>query len=172
MTGRILEDKIKKYTGLFSGNIISKTINNVFFPEICSSCGEINEGFLCRKCRNDISEIKKISCNLCGAPFISDEQKFSASFSCSTAMSDKLFSGKQNLKIEPVLNNINASAKDNTGCVYCSEKGYNFYMLRSFGIYTGILKKLIIKFKYKKIYTLAPILNNFLKKTFEQSLFL
>jgi competence protein ComFC len=39
-------------------------------------------------------------------------------------------------------------------------------MLRSFGLYRDILKKLIVKFKYGKIYTLAPVLNSFLKKTY------
>jgi competence protein ComFC len=168
-TGRILKDKIKKYLNPFSGNIINKTINNIFFPEICSSCGEVNESFLCEKCRQSIIEIKNISCHFCGAPFISDKKKFPISSGSAISISNELFSKKQNPEIKFGFNKIDTKEKNNPGCPVCRECGYNFYMLRSFGPYRGILKKLIIKFKYGKIYTLAPVLTSFLKKAYVEN---
>lgn len=143
-----------------------QAINNIFFPEICSSCGEINESFLCERCRQSIIEIKNISCRLCGAPFVSDKQKFQVNYDRTISRSNELFLKKQNPKINLNFNKINTEEKDNESCPACRECGYNFYRLRSFGLYKGILKKLIIKFKYGKIYTLAPVLNSFLKKTY------
>ena len=143
-----------------------RVINNVLFPEICSFCGEINESFLCEKCRRRILEIKNISCNFCGAPFISEKQTYSVNSNFDISLPDEVLLKKQNPKISPCFNKIDNKEKDGEGCLYCREYGYNFYRLRSFGLYKGILKKLIIKFKYAKIYTLAPILNSFLKKTY------
>ena len=146
-----------------------QAINNIFFPEICSSCGEVNEGFLCGKCRDDIIEIKKISCNFCGAPLIQDNKKSPVINSCNNLLPAKLFSKKQNPEINFESDKI-STAENNTGCAACRECGYSFYILRSFGIYSGVLKKLIIKFKYNKIYTLAPVLNSFLKKSYIENL--
>src|SRR5665647_846707 len=119
-----------------------QAINNIFFPEICSSCGEINESFLCEKCRRSIAEIKNISCPFCGAPFVSDNETSSLNYERAVLFPTR------------------------ADCPVCRDSAYSFYRLRSFGLYKGILKKLIIKFKYAKIYTLAPILNSFLKKAY------
>jgi competence protein ComFC len=121
---------------------------------------------LCEKCREGIIEIKTISCNFCGAPLIQDKEKSPVMSNGNNLLPDELFLKKQNPEINPALNKINTAGKNNTGCAACRECGYSFYMLRSFGIYSGVLKKLIIKFKYNKIYTLAPVLNSFLKKSY------
>ena len=143
-----------------------QAINNIFFPEICSSCGEINDGFLCEKCRNSIIEIKKISCHLCGAPFVSDKHEFPSNDKSSFLLSDELFQKSQNPKINPKLQKICHPKKDYKCCRSCRDGDYSFHKLRSFGLYTGVLKKLIIKFKYRRIFTLAPVLNGFLKKVY------
>ena len=122
-----------------------QAINNIFFPEICSSCGEIGESFLCQKCRRKIAQIKNISCSFCGAPFTSDI-------------------GKPSLNCESTV-----LLPPSAGCPACRDFSYNFYKLRSFGLYKGVLKKLIIKFKYSKIWTLAPVLNSFLKKAYMEN---
>ena len=122
-----------------------QAINNIFFPEICSSCGEINESFLCEKCRRSIAEIKNIFCPFCGAPFVSDNETSSLNYERAVLFPTR------------------------ADCPVCRDSAYSFYRLRSFGLYSGILKKLIIKFKYQKIYTLAPVLNSFLKKAYAEN---
>ncbi|MHB1348042.1 MAG: double zinc ribbon domain-containing protein, partial [Candidatus Humimicrobiaceae bacterium] len=143
-----------------------QAINNIFFPEICSSCEEINEGLLCEKCRNSIIEIKKISCHWCGAPFVSDIHEFPSNDKSSFLLSDELFQKSQNPKIDPKNQKICTPKKIHKYCPSCRDGGYSFHKLRSFGLYTGVLKKLIIKFKYSRIFTLAPVLNGFLKKVY------
>ena len=143
-----------------------QAINNIFFPEICSSCGEINESFLCENCRRSITEIKYISCPFCGAPFVSDVQTSSLNWSPAVLLSGKVLPKKEIPKINTGLSKIKNKEKNVAGCPACRENKYNFYKLRSFGLYKGVLKKLIIKFKYSKIYTLAPVLNSFLKKAY------
>jgi len=154
---------------LFSGNTISKTVNNVFFPEICSSCGEINEGFLCEKCRKAVIEIKKVTCRFCGAPFKSDKQEFPINCNNAVSFPNALFSNFQNTKVNPGFSKIQSQKRNVGSCPECRECGYEFFRLRSFGLYRGILKKIIIKFKYGRIYTLAPVLNSFLKKAYTEN---
>lgn len=151
---------------MFSGNLINKTVNNVFFPEICSSCGEINEGLLCEKCRKDVIEIKKITCQFCGAPFITDKQKFPINYNNAVSFPNALSSNIQNLKVDPGFSKIQIPKINVESCPSCRECGYEFLRLRSFGLYRGILKKIIIKFKYGRIYSLAPVLSSFLKNSF------
>ncbi len=148
-----------------------QAINNIFSPEICSSCGDINEGFLCEKCRRSIAEIKNISCNLCGAPFTVNKEPSSTKGNSGGLLSDEVISKKQALKTNPDLNNAGNNDKKKAGCPVCRDSEYSFYRLRSFGIYSGILKELIIKFKYRKIYTLAPVLTGFLKKAYLENYF-
>jgi len=82
---------------------------------------------------------------------------------------EEVFSEKQALKVNPDLRKANNSKKNMAGCPVCRESQYSFFRLRSFGLYSGILKKLIIKFKYRKIYTLAPVLTGFLKKAYMEN---
>jgi len=51
-------------------------------------------------------------------------------------------------------------------CSFCKDKHFNFYKLRSFGQYEGLLKKLIISFKYYKIYTISSELAGFFEEMF------
>jgi competence protein ComFC len=146
-----------------------QAINNIFFPEICSSCGEINEGFLCEKCRSKIAEIKNISCSFCGAPFISDSREYPLNCEQTALLPGIIFSKNETLQINFCPGEINNKEKNSTGCPVCRECDYYFYKLRSFGLYKGVLKKLVIKFKYSKIYTLAPLLNSFLKKAYAEN---
>ncbi|HAJ95988.1 MAG TPA: hypothetical protein DCP02_07125 [Actinobacteria bacterium] len=62
---------------------------------------------------------------------------------------------------------------DNTGheeniCSFCRTGDYNFTAHRSFAIYGGNMKKIIKKFKYKKIYNLKDVLIGFLSDVYEE----
>jgi len=124
---------------------------------------------LCEKCRKAVIEIKKITCRLCGAPYISEIQKFPIDYSNAALYPSLLFSKTQNPELNPGFNKLQVPVKDVESCPACREFGFSFFRLRSFGLYYGILKKIIIKFKYYKIYTLAPVLNSFLKKTYMEN---
>jgi competence protein ComFC len=99
-------------------------------------------------------------------PFIAGKQKHSFDYGSIDTIPNEIIEKKYTRGINQNFNKINRVKKDGESCKSCSEYGYNFYRLRSFGLYGGILKKLIIKFKYGKIHTLAPILSGFLKKAY------
>jgi competence protein ComFC len=51
-------------------------------------------------------------------------------------------------------------------CSLCRDEGYNFTAHRSFSLYRGNMKKIIVKFKYGKIYNLKNILADFLYRVY------
>ncbi len=63
--------------------------------------------------------------------------------------------------------NSNAGQKDNI-CSFCRTEDYNFTVHRSFSLYGGNMKKIIKKFKYKKIYNLKDVLTGFLSDVYEE----
>jgi len=54
----------------------------------------------------------------------------------------------------------------NNLCSSCAESDWSFYRLRSYGIYEGVLKKAIIKYKYNRIENLAKVFADFLSEVF------
>jgi competence protein ComFC len=52
-------------------------------------------------------------------------------------------------------------------CGFCKNRQFMFYRLRSYGKYEGIIKKIIISYKYNKIFSLAQCLVDFLKELFK-----
>ncbi len=52
------------------------------------------------------------------------------------------------------------------GCSFCRNEDYSFFRHRSFTVYASGAKKLIRKYKYKKIYGLKTIIADFLKNTY------
>jgi ComF family protein len=160
------KDNTGRQPGLFTGSTAKRTFNNIFFPEICSSCGEVNEGFLCEKCRQEISEIKNTSCSFCGAPAVSGKQAHARLLSSNENLLPGLLHGDTGNGKEAGSSEKPEGTKKRVGCPACRDNNYSFHMLRSFGLYESVLKKLIVKFKYSKVYTLAPILSSFLEKTY------
>lgn len=158
------KDTVKKIS---SDNFLKEIFKNIFLPDICSSCGDINKGLLCEKCRQEIPEISGIICRNCGTPvFIKNTKDCAVSYNLiSTSVNSMIFHTK-NDQSSFVLKT--PGRKDTrTLCINCRNSEYSFYRLRSFGFYSGILKKLIIKYKYNKIYSLAPVLCSFLKKIYD-----
>ena len=100
-----------------------------------------------------------------------DNQSSSAKCYSEALLPEEVISKKQTLEINLNLRSAGNNEKNLTGCPACGGSEYSFYRLRSFGLYSGILKKLIIKFKYHKIYTLAPVLTGFLKKAYLENYF-
>lgn len=64
-------------------------------------------------------------------------------------------------------NNDNGS-QEKSICSFCRTEDYNFTVHRSFALYTGNMKKIIKKFKYKKIYNLKDILAGFLSDVYKE----
>ncbi len=54
-------------------------------------------------------------------------------------------------------------------CNYCRDKKFSFYRHRSFAIYKGRIKKIIAKYKYRKIYALRELIAAFLTKTYNKN---
>lgn len=140
-----------------SNNILKETLKNILIPDICSSCGEISSDILCEKCKQKIIKIKDLVCNFCGSPIVSPiftkDQEYPSRIENFNFLSEnKLF--------------LPENPENKLKCLICKNSEFQFYKLRSFGLYTGVLKELIIKFKYKKIYMLAPVLCSFLKEAF------
>ena len=52
---------------------------------------------------------------------------------------------------------------DNKMCSFCENEDFNFYRHRSFTIYGGVIKKIIRKYKYNRIYDLKEVTAGFLK---------
>ena len=48
-------------------------------------------------------------------------------------------------------------------CSFCKNEDFNFYRHRSFTIYGGVIKKIIRKYKYNRIYDLKEVTAGFLK---------
>jgi predicted amidophosphoribosyltransferase len=63
--------------------------------------------------------------------------------------------------------NDDAGHKENI-CSFCRTGDYNFMVHRSFALYGGNMKKIIKKFKYKKIYNLKDMLIGFLSDIYEE----
>jgi len=152
---------------LILDNLLKNTFKNIFIPGICSSCGKISEDLLCKKCRSSITEISGPVCNSCGIPLSPN-----SIMNSSDVINIDLFESKHDVAAGEKSNFINSSGiktleNNKLGCTVCRNSKFSFYRLRSFGIYSGILKKLIIKFKYNKIYSIAPVLSGFLKETFD-----
>lgn len=116
-------------------NLFTNFFKTILIPGICSSCGEIGQGFLCEKCREKITKIRGSVCDYCGAPLN--------------------------------LSNIKTNKNKLQRCINCKNSEFSFYNLRSFGVYNGILKKLILKYKYNKVYSIACVLCSFLKEAFD-----
>lgn len=51
-------------------------------------------------------------------------------------------------------------------CNFCRIENFNFYMHRSFAIYSGGIKKIIKKYKYDRIYALKDIMVEFMEKIY------
>jgi competence protein ComFC len=167
-----------------SNNILKETLKNILIPDICSSCGEISSDILCEKCRQEIIKIKDLICNFCGSPIVSPiftkDQEYPSRIENFNFLPENKFSKGQINKIKNKINlNIlknyvkpagisgdDFKSDNKLKCSICKNSEFQFYKLRSFGLYTGVLKELIIKFKYKKIYMLAPVLCSFLKEAF------
>lgn len=60
------------------------------------------------------------------------------------------------------------SVRKDQMCSYCRTEDYNFAVHRSFALYKGGMKKVIRKFKYKKIYDLKKVLIGFLSEIYDQ----
>ena len=52
-------------------------------------------------------------------------------------------------------------------CSSCRNGGYDFTAHRSYALYSGNMKKIIQKYKYKKIYGLKEILSGFLSQVYD-----
>ena len=59
-------------------------------------------------------------------------------------------------------------SNDMNGCTFCKNESYSFFRHRSFTFYSSGTKKIIRKYKYKKIYGLKSILADFLKNTYNK----
>lgn len=140
---------------MIHNNILHEALKNFLFPNICAYCGEISSSLLCEKCSSKIIKIKELSCNFCGYPKNFENDIFESDYKDNDL---KGFGEKTQ--------NNKSDIFQNSKCSICSNLDFKFYKLRSFGIYNGVLKQLILKFKYKKIYNLAPILSSFLEETF------
>ena len=57
-------------------------------------------------------------------------------------------------------------SKSPGGCSFCKNEDYSFFRHRSSTVYTSGVKKLIQKYKYKKIYSLKTIIAAFLRNTY------
>jgi predicted amidophosphoribosyltransferase len=51
-------------------------------------------------------------------------------------------------------------------CSFCKNEDFNFYRHRSFTIYEGEIRKIIRKYKYKKIYDLKEVIAGFLERAY------
>ncbi len=55
---------------------------------------------------------------------------------------------------------------DGKKCIFCRDKRFYFYKLRSYTAYRGPIKKIIYKYKRQKIYSLREVLAGFLEELF------
>ncbi|HEY4663276.1 MAG TPA: double zinc ribbon domain-containing protein [Candidatus Humimicrobiaceae bacterium] len=51
-------------------------------------------------------------------------------------------------------------------CSFCKNEDFNFYRHRSFTTYEGEIRKIIRKYKYKKIYDLKEVITGFLERAY------
>jgi len=105
-------------------------------------------------------------CNFCGAPLFIEKLPYAASLISSAYQPGKRFFEEQVEEKNITTFEMNLKTNNGWGCSICRNSEFSFYRLRSFGIYSKVLKKLIIKFKYNKIYLLAPVLCSFLKEAY------
>ncbi|MCD4670976.1 MAG: hypothetical protein K8S14_11085 [Actinomycetia bacterium] len=91
-------------------------------------------------------------CRQCGSEIISHKSIYSCRY-CG-----RLLSGRSH---------DNDSEKKSI-CSFCRAEDYNFTVHRSYALYTGNMKKIIRKFKYKKIYNLKDILTGFLSDVYKE----
>jgi len=69
---------------------------------------------------------------------------------------------------------LSGHSYDNDGrkdsiCSFCRDKEYDFTAHRSFALYAGNMKKIIKKFKYKKIYELKDMLVEFISGVYREN---
>lgn len=105
-------------------------------------------GYLCASCKEKINKINGLICNNCGLPILEKNDS-------SAILKDR------NKEDDDKINNVYL-------CSYCKNMNFNFYKLRSYGIYEGVLKRVITLFKYDKIYSLADDCVGFFKQAFDE----
>lgn len=69
----------------------------------------------------------------------------------------------------PLFLNDSSISGCSNGCDYCRDKDFSFYRHRSFALYKGKIKKIIAKYKYRRIYALKKIIAAFLVKTYTKN---
>lgn len=61
---------------------------------------------------------------------------------------------------------LSKSKAEGNRCNLCKKDDYNFFKHRSFAVYSGVIKRIIRKYKYHKIYNLKKIIGIFLKSAY------
>ncbi len=56
--------------------------------------------------------------------------------------------------------------KNSEKCLYCRDKNFYFYRLRSYCVYGGAIKKILYKYKQQKNYNLKKVLAGFLEELY------
>lgn len=125
---------------LKSTNLI-EFFKDIIIPPVCSVCGNINSELLCTECKLKIVKIDGNICKYCGRSISGYER--------GTSAADK-------------------SSTDSKICSLCRKENFNFYRLRSFALYKGVVRKIIHKYKYQKLYNLKKILVEFLKQVYNK----
>lgn len=125
-------------------------IKDIVHPTICAACGKISPGYLCSHCLSGIIPIDiNKCCPYCGRPLPLAGVKMSGHSNEMTSSTDGR-SGKESI------------------CSLCRQEELNFTRHRSYTLYSGDMKKIIKKFKYKKVYGLDNVLAGFLLKTYKK----
>ncbi len=123
-------------------------------PAMCAACGKISPEYLCSHCLNGILPIDiNKCCQWCGRPF------------------PYLAAGTMPGYSEEAISSADRPGSKEGICSSCRKSDLNFTRHRSYTLYTGDMKKIIKKFKYKKIYGLDNALAGFLSKTYRKYFF-
>jgi len=126
---------------LFKNTNLIEFFKDLIIPPVCSVCGNISPELICLACKSKIEKIDGDVCKYCGRP-ISDYKK-----SQTMTGADK--------------------SSCNT-CSLCRKEKFSFYMHRSFAFYKGAVRKIMHKYKYRKMYDLSKLLVGFLRQAYDK----
>ncbi|MCJ7666075.1 MAG: hypothetical protein MUO59_04985 [Actinobacteria bacterium] len=125
-------------------------LKDIVHPGMCAVCGKSSPEYLCSHCSSEILPIDiNKCCGYCGRPLI------------------HFVAGESGYSNEKTLPSDRRGDKESI-CNLCREEDLNFTRHRSYTLYSGDMKKIIKKFKYKKIYGLDNVLAGFLFKIYSK----
>lgn len=129
-------------------------LKDLVHPAMCAACGKISPEYLCSHCLSGILPIDiNKCCRWCGRPLTS------------------LAAGVPPGHSKEIISSVDRPGGKESICSLCRESDLNFTRHRSYTLYSGNMKRIIKKFKYKKIYGLDDALAGFLLKTYRKYFF-